>query len=162
MRPLLPVFLAAFTSSACQPTAPGRSPARAADTEAVGRRGPNRTVLPVNQVVTPVGVQVELPGLRPQALALSPDGRILVTSGKTSELVVVDPATGAIRQRVPLPKTKADPRASSANILEPDKEGQISYTGLRFSPDGRRALLLVSDNNFAATQFTQFLLFALD
>jgi hypothetical protein len=29
-------------------------------------------------------------------------------------------------------------------------------------PDGRRSLLLVSDNNFAAAQFTQFLLFALD
>jgi hypothetical protein len=29
-------------------------------------------------------------------------------------------------------------------------------------PDGRRSLLLVSDDNFAATQFTQFLLFALD
>jgi hypothetical protein len=29
-------------------------------------------------------------------------------------------------------------------------------------PDGRRSLLLVSDNNFAATQFTQFLLFALE
>jgi 3-phytase len=29
-------------------------------------------------------------------------------------------------------------------------------------PDGRDSLLLVSDNNFAATQFTQFLLFALD
>ena len=28
-------------------------------------------------------------------------------------------------------------------------------------PDGRRTLILVSDNNFAATQFTQFLLFAL-
>jgi hypothetical protein len=28
-------------------------------------------------------------------------------------------------------------------------------------PDGRRSLLLVSDNNFAATQFTQFLLFAI-
>jgi 3-phytase len=28
-------------------------------------------------------------------------------------------------------------------------------------PDGRRALVLVSDNNFAANQFTQFLLFAL-
>ena len=28
-------------------------------------------------------------------------------------------------------------------------------------PDGSRALVLVSDNNFAATQFTQFLLFAL-
>ena len=29
-------------------------------------------------------VQVDLPGLRPQALALSPDGRILLTAGKTS------------------------------------------------------------------------------
>jgi hypothetical protein len=28
-------------------------------------------------------------------------------------------------------------------------------------PDGRQSLILVSDNNFAATQFTQFLLFAL-
>jgi hypothetical protein len=29
-------------------------------------------------------------------------------------------------------------------------------------PDGRESLILVSDNNFAASQFTQFLLFALD
>jgi hypothetical protein len=29
-------------------------------------------------------------------------------------------------------------------------------------PDGRRSVVLVSDDNFAATQFTQFLLFALD
>ena len=28
-------------------------------------------------------------------------------------------------------------------------------------PDGRRALVLVSDNNFASSQFTQLLLFAL-
>ena len=28
-------------------------------------------------------------------------------------------------------------------------------------PDGRRSLILVSDNNFAAGQFTQFLLFGL-
>jgi hypothetical protein len=28
-------------------------------------------------------------------------------------------------------------------------------------PDGRQSLVLVSDNNFAAAQFTQFLLFAL-
>ena len=27
-------------------------------------------------------------------------------------------------------------------------------------PDGRRSLIMVSDNNFAGTQFTQFLLFA--
>jgi hypothetical protein len=29
-------------------------------------------------------------------------------------------------------------------------------------PDGRRALILVSDNNFAPAQFTQFLLFAVE
>lgn len=29
-------------------------------------------------------------------------------------------------------------------------------------PDGRRSLIMVSDNNFAATQFTQFLMFAID
>ena len=29
-------------------------------------------------------------------------------------------------------------------------------------PDGRQSLVLVSDNNFAASQFTQFLLFAVD
>ncbi|TPW13993.1 MAG: hypothetical protein FD127_1695 [Acidimicrobiaceae bacterium] len=29
-------------------------------------------------------------------------------------------------------------------------------------PDGRQSLILVSDNNFAPTQFTQFLLFAID
>ena len=37
--------------------------------------------------------------------------------------------------------------------------------GLTFGPrlrHGRRSVVLVSDNNFAATQFTQFLLFALD
>jgi hypothetical protein len=27
-------------------------------------------------------------------------------------------------------------------------------------PDGRRSLIMVSDNNFVASQFTQFLLFA--
>ena len=50
--------------------------------EAVGRDGTNRVVLPVNQVITPAGTQIELHGLRPQVLALSPDGKILVTSGK--------------------------------------------------------------------------------
>ena len=141
MKRLLFLTLAAAVLSGYRAQEPVPSPPRQADTEAVGRRGPSRTVLPVNQVVTPLGTQVELPGLRPQALALSPDGRILVTSGKTSELVVVDPGTGAVRQRVELPKTKADPQAPSANVLRPDKDGQLSYTGLRFSPDGRRAFL---------------------
>jgi len=52
----------------------------------VGRVGENRYHTPVNQSLTPAGVQVELPGMRPQALALSPNGRLLVTAGKTHEL----------------------------------------------------------------------------
>ena len=102
--------------------------------------------LPVNQTVTPAGIQVELPGLRPQVLALSPDGRSLVTSGKTPGLVVVNPATGDIRQVVPLPNPIADrpeavPSAPSENVIRPDEEGQVSYTGLAFSPDGGRLYL---------------------
>ena len=112
--------------------------------EPVGPTGGHRVVTPVNQVVTPAGVQVELPGLRPQAIALSPDGALLVTSGKTHELVVLDPATGGILQRVPFPSDRAnepDPGAVSSHILEPDKEGQLSFTGLVFSPDGKRIFL---------------------
>ena len=110
----------------------------------VGRLGTNRWLTPVNQLLTPAGRQLQLPKLRPQALALSPNGRLLVTAGKSSELVVVDPATGAIRQRVALPSDKlkeggAD--AVSAHILEPDKDGQLSFTGLVFSPDGARLYL---------------------
>jgi YVTN family beta-propeller protein len=115
-----------------------------ATTERVGRDGTNRTVLPVNQVVTPLGRQIDLPGLRPQALALSPDGKLLVVSGKTSELIVLDPVTGAIRQHVALPNDKQNdpvPDTVSPNILKPDKDGQLSFTGLIFSPDGRRIFL---------------------
>ncbi len=117
---------------------------RTSDTETVGHRDAQRLVLPVNQVVTPLGRQVELAGLRPQGLALSPDGRTLVVSGKTSELLVLDPATGEIRQRVGLPNASLNeprPAVPSANILQPDREGQLSYTGLAFSPDGRRIVL---------------------
>ncbi len=116
----------------------------AATDERVGRSGANRIILPVNQVLSPLGRQIDLPGLRPQVLALSPDGRVLLVSGKTSELLVLDPATGAIRQRVALPGENVNepqPEVVSPNILKPDKEGQVSYTGLIFSPDGRRVLL---------------------
>src|SRR5271157_3054850 len=83
-------------------TTPAGAGSPDAAAEPVGRSGPNRLVTPVNQIVTPLGRQVELPGLRPQALALSPDGRLLAVAGKTSEVVLLDAATGAIRQRVGL------------------------------------------------------------
>ena len=111
--------------------------------ETVGRTGAGRVVLPVNQVITPAGVQIELHGLRPQVLALSPDGKILVTSGKTHDLVVVDPDSKKILERVPLPDDKvlsAEPGVST-HILKPDSDEQASYTGLVFSPDGTRLYL---------------------
>ncbi len=98
----------------------------------------------MNQILTPAGLQVDLPEMRPQALALSPDGRLLVTAGKTSELVLVDPVSGEILQKVPLPSDQAtDPTADvvSSHILDPDKDGQLSFTGLIFSPDGKRIYL---------------------
>lgn len=112
--------------------------------ETVGLKSEARSVTPANQILTPAGKQLDLPGNRPQALALSPDGRLLVTSGKTAELIVVDPDTLAIRQRVPLPSeqlTDPTPDAVSTHILKPDKDGQLSYTGLIFSPDGKRIYL---------------------
>jgi YVTN family beta-propeller protein len=116
----------------------------ASDTEQVGHVNSNRFVTPVNQIVTPYGKQVDLPGLRPQAIALSPDGRLLAVSGKTSEVIILDPVTGEIRQRVALPseqQREPQPEVPSANILRPDTKGQVSFTGLVFSRDGRRLFL---------------------
>jgi DNA-binding beta-propeller fold protein YncE len=114
-----------------------------ATTEVVGRNASGFET-PVNQLVTPAGTLVELPGLRPLALALSPDGKLLVTAGLTNEmkLIVVDPATGTISQRVPYPPDQAqDPAPVSTEILSPEKKAQVSFTGLVFSPDGARIYL---------------------
>ncbi len=119
---------------------------RAADdgpdiTATVGRSDGDTTVLPVNQIVTPVGLQVELPGLRPQVLALSPDGRMLATSGKTNEIVLLDPGSGEVLGRVRPPADDALRPAGdddSDRNLKPDGQAIQSYTGLVFAPDGRR------------------------
>lgn len=108
----------------------------------VGRDG-ERTVLPVNQVITPLGKQIDFTG-RPQVIALSPDGKLLVTSGKNHELIVLNPASGEFLQRVPMPDEKVNepqPEVVSPNILAPDKDAQVSFTGLIFSPDGTRIFL---------------------
>jgi YVTN family beta-propeller protein len=125
--------------------ASGLQQIRADDFDATsGIVGPstNGLVTPVNQLVTPAGTQVELPRVRPNALALSPDGKLLVTAGLTHELIVVEPAAGTILQRVSFPADVANEETPIVEgILNPDTKAQLSFTGLAFSPDGSRIYL---------------------
>ena len=144
---LLAVVLASFHST-CRGQAIPDSPY--STREAVGQTGTNRYYTPANQILTPAGIQVELPGMRPQAIALSPNGRLIVTSGKTHDLVVADPVTGEIQQHVPLPSDSNSantPETVADEILHPDQEGQLSFTGLVFSPNGSRIYLANVDGN---------------
>jgi len=113
------------------------------DRQWVGGSIEESIVTPVNQRLTPVGKWLDLPGMRPQVLALSPDGTIAVTSGKTSKLVVIDPETNSILQQVDLPSEESTSNAdqSAANNLKPDTKAIASFTGLVFSPDGRSIYL---------------------
>lgn len=135
---LLTLFIAATAAQLQgQDTAAGE----ARPQDLVGRWRDDVIVTPVNQLLTPFGKSIDLPGMRPQALALSPDGKILVAAGKTNDIVVLNPATGEVIKRVELPEEGLHEPATdqaSTNILKPDKKGQVSYTGLIFSDDGRR------------------------
>jgi DNA-binding beta-propeller fold protein YncE len=148
MQLLRKPILFACLLAGCQTTPPRL--AQVSTRDIVGRIGPNAYYTPANQILTPAGLQVELPGMRPQALALSPDGRLLVTAGKTHELVVLEPRSGKVLQRVPLPSERyhdPTPGPVSEHILEPDKDGQLSFTGLAFSPDGSRIYLANVDGS---------------
>lgn len=128
------------TSASPFPSLPSSTPQH----ETVGNKNGGRSVTPVNQTLTPLGWQLELPGMRPQVIALSPSGDRIVVSGKTSEVLVLDPVSAAIVQRVSLPpeqQTEPPPETASQNILKPDTKGQASYTGLIYSPDGKRVYL---------------------
>ncbi len=127
----------------CQPSCQ-QPPTKENNQEYVGYREDGSAVVPVNQVLTPFGTRLELPRMRPQAIAISPASRFVAVSGKTNELVIIDPVDVKISQRVVFPaetQTEPLPEVSSANILAPDKEGQISYTGLVFAPDGKKIYL---------------------
>jgi DNA-binding beta-propeller fold protein YncE len=124
-----------FAFAACSAPEPARpQPSQ----ERVGRADNGTQTTPVNQTLTPLGTFVDLPGMRPQVIAQSRDGTKIYTAGKTSELVVLDARSGAIVQRVALPNEKqSEPAGAQSSMeLKPDKDGQVSYTGLALSPDG--------------------------
>jgi YVTN family beta-propeller protein len=82
----------------------------------VGPLGADRIVVPTNQVLSPLGRQVVIGG-RPTDLALSPDGRWLAVLSN-EEVLLIDPVSAKIVSHAP------------------HKEG--SFTGIRFTPDGKR------------------------
>ena len=89
-HPAFAMCLLLVACSAPEPIRPEPS------SDQVGRLADGRQMTPVNQTLTPYGTFVDLPGLRPQALAQSFDGRHLYVSGKTSELLVLDAVTGEV------------------------------------------------------------------
>ncbi len=108
--------------------------------ERVGRDEAGSLMTPVHQRITPYGAWVELPGLRPQAVAISPDGTVGITSGKTNKLVVFEPRTGKLLQSVDMPNEalSIDRSANAPNNLKPDEKEILSFTGLIFSKDGKQ------------------------
>jgi DNA-binding beta-propeller fold protein YncE len=130
---------AAFAASFFAACSARPRPLPPAPTAPVGRQPSGTQQTPVNQLLTPHGGYVDLAGLRPQVTALSRDGSRIYVSGKTSELVVLSADDGALLQRVKLPSDKLREPANkpSDRELAPEKDSQVSYTGLCVSPDGR-------------------------
>jgi YVTN family beta-propeller protein len=130
-------FVLALAAEAAQLTLPDQPPGGSSPRFGFYDHGLFFT--PANQILAPAGYQVEIPAIRPRALALSPDRQLLVTAGNTHQLLVMAAASGKILQSVPLPADRT-PEAPpvAAGILNPDPLAQLSFDGLAFSPDGSR------------------------
>lgn len=86
------------------------------DQRTVGTQADGRVLVPTNQFLTPAGRQATFPG-RPVDLALLDDGRLLVAKSM-NELVFIDTAAGAVRQRLATPaKGQKRPGLSATGIL---------------------------------------------
>ena len=94
-------------------------------------------------IVTPVGHRIDLAGMRPQVLVLTPDGKSLLTSGKTNKLVVIQADTKTVSQTIDFPSKDqtSEPDIASPNILKPDSAALVSYTGLVCTSDGKRVYM---------------------
>ena len=125
---LLPLISTAF------PQAPADTQLEVSETQ-VGYQADGRMLTPVNQIVSPYGDQLDVPGMRPQALALSHHGKLLAVSGKTNNLLIVDPIQRTVRQTVSMPGPATETTSPWID------SAQVSYTGLIFSPDDRQIYL---------------------
>jgi YVTN family beta-propeller protein len=120
----------------------------------------NQFFLPTGQILTPAGWQIPLPRIRPQALALSSDGRLLAVAGATEEVFLVDPRTGKMLQtnalvfityEVRTNKTTnvtaeavqkiSNVQTTNTSIVAITNKAELSLTGLMFSPDCRRIFI---------------------
>ncbi|HEV2207559.1 MAG TPA: alkaline phosphatase family protein [Verrucomicrobiae bacterium] len=126
-----------------QPATAKESPANFYSTTEIVGRTAGGFETPDNQRLTPAGVLVELPGVRPNALALSPDGRLLVTAGMTHKLIVVDPNSGRILQEIEFPNAtnNLSAMAGSELVLNANVKDKLSFTGIAFSPKETRIYL---------------------
>src|SRR6266478_3025149 len=88
----------------CVPCVPCRSTFGQEDSLHVGLQPDGRVVAPTNQILEPAGTQVTFPG-RPVDLALSEDGKLLFVKN-LKDLVIIDSATGKIRQTLTIPRLR--------------------------------------------------------
>jgi YVTN family beta-propeller protein len=86
---------------------------RLSQPDAIGRIATNRYALPNGQLLSPAGAQIELPSMRPQVFAMSPDRKVLVTAGKTNGIAVIDVASGKVIQMATLSTNAAEAKAAA-------------------------------------------------
>ncbi len=134
---------------------------------AIGRIGEERFTTPTGQILTPAGLQIALPGMRPQGLAISSDEKLLAVAGNTGSLLLLDPVSGSVLQTVALSFITSELRTNvTTNVVAQSvskdssattntiavtnaicvtnisvalttNKADISFTGLIFSPDNR-------------------------
>ncbi|HVK08619.1 MAG TPA: alkaline phosphatase family protein [Gemmataceae bacterium] len=101
----------------------------------VGLQPDGRIVVPTNQILQPAGKQVTFSG-RPVDLVLTDDGKTLIAKNMKN-LVVIDTATGVIKQTLALPSVKGLATAFSAvglvaagdRVYASDSQGAVRVAG---------------------------------
>jgi YVTN family beta-propeller protein len=94
------------------------------ETFKLGVQTDGRIVVPTNQILKPAGIQANFPG-RPVDMAFTSDGKSLIAKSM-DELVFIDLATAAVKQRLRLP-------AFPAPSGKPDEKPDLDLWGFEFS-----------------------------